>query len=184
MNIKFQSHFNTINETNCNKFQTSPLDYSDLGRVARIITHIWNHFLDDNYQAYYNKGSVTLQNPNDNHKVITVFVDYKNQFADKNNISIHENPIVVCIEITHLEPIIRKSVRDYLRGSSRYYCDPENGYSKWALLPNTDHVFDVLFLPRGQCELPLNEELYIKIQQNLNKAFDKKMENVELIIKN
>jgi len=139
--------------------------------------------LDDNYQAYYNKGSVTLQKQNDNHKVITVFVDYENRLADKNNISIHENPIVVCIEITHLEPIIREKIRDYLSNGFTYYCDPRNGFSKWALLPNTDHVFDVLFLRQGQCEYPLNEELCEEIKQNLDEGFDKNMENVGLIVK-
>ena len=43
--------------------------------------------------------------------------------------------------------------------------------------------FDVLFLPRGHCELPLNEKLYEEILNILNEAFEKNQENVGLIVR-
>ena len=179
MSKRAQSKFNIINEMNCKKFQTTALDRNDIDRIARITTHILIHFVDQNYQVYYNKGCVTFQDERNNQKVITLFVDYENHLAHKNQIPIHKNPVAVCIELTHLEPVVKKAMRDYLRTFS-YYCDPENGYSKWALLPNTDHVFDVLFLQEGDCKLSLDEETYENISTKLNEAFEKNHDNFSL----
>lgn len=145
------------NERDGEWWKTTPLANVPhaLNNLAYVAAAIAVHYVPGDWVFRANEGSVTFQNPDAPHEVVTVFVDAGNELAQKEGLSLHPDPIVVAIELTALHPFQRRCVRDYLRAQhGNLYCDPRQNHPKRFLQPrNTEHFFDILFLREGPCDL-------------------------------
>ncbi len=167
------SRFNQLDEHTALPFQTSPLLQSDVPRLSRVFLVIEQHFLaQDGWNRIFHKGSLTLQRGNHPEQVVKIFVDYGNKLAGKCGVEIHENPVVIALELTGQPAIARALLRDGLVRMFHHYVDPRvDGNSKWWLQPIESHSYDILFLESGSCEFELDgrelEELIVEIGQTL-----------------
>jgi len=148
-----------IDENSGEPCQTKPLRPADRRPIATVVAIIEKHFIEKGRWCFFpRKGSVTLQHCQDKHQVIKVFVDCGNDLSDKTGLHLHDDPIVVGVELTPLAPYVREVVRDSLRRDFMYYVDPrQQGCSKWWLQPIGDHFYDLIFMTPGDCELSCSE---------------------------
>lgn len=148
------SCYNTVSRPTVTPWKTNALSTVSSGardRLARVVAVIATHFLPG-YPYHGNRGSVTFQNPTDNHEVVCVFVDDNNRLSNREGLSLSSEPIVVAIELESQLPIVRRAVRNWLVLSFPLYFDPTRPpYHEYYLTPNPDHPYDILCLPDGPC---------------------------------
>ncbi len=177
------SIFNVLNDEFFGEFyQTKSLSLvpNRIKNLKTVAAAIYTNFVNSNYWEFEcQEGSLTLrQHFHDNcnmcektqHKVIKVFVDFRNKLAIREGIDYlaGKDPIAVGIELGYEDPLVRKNIRDYLRNKFKdFYLDPANRHSKYYLDPSK-HCYDILFLPEGPCEFPIDEELYKKISEEID----------------
>jgi len=164
-----------VNEHDGENYQTFPIQATPDGpeRVARIAAIIYMYFIDDpTWDLRVNKGSVTLQDKANSHRVVTVFVDFENRLANRMGVQIHEDPLVVAIELNYEVPGVRESIRDYL-SNQKYYQDPRQGAPKVQIMPNREHCYDVVFLGRAPCPFEENERLVESILSQIRHIIEK-----------
>jgi len=167
------SRFIHFNEQDAESFQTSALQRVDVPRVARVVLAIKEDYLAQvTWIREPYKGSITLRSEKHPGQVVKVFVDYGNKLASKCGVSIHENPIVVGLEMTEQCAFVRECIRNELNNRFSYYIDPRKGNgSKWWLKPIDHHKYDILFLERGECEFEPDrsecDELIMEIEQEI-----------------
>ena len=178
------SIFNEISNEFLGEFyKTKPLSVvpNRIQSLKTVAAAIYTNFVNFSYWEFEcQKGSLTLrQHFHDNcnmckktqHKVIKVFIDFGNELARLESVDhlVGENPIAVGIELGYEDPVIRKNIRDYFRRTfKKLYLDPVNGHSKYYLDPSK-HYYDIVFIPKGPCEFPIDEELYKKISDEIDK---------------
>ena len=141
-------------------FQTSAIQPQNTIDVARVALVIRDHFLDGDWDIDVQKGSLTIKSPSHPDQVVKVFVDYGNRLSNECGLSIHEDPVVVGLELTHSPAYVRECVRDELcRSSGQLYIDPRDPQNKkrW-LQPIEVHLYDILFLAQGYCEGEIDEQ--------------------------
>lgn len=145
-------------------FQTKPLidGEQQWALLAMCCAAVVEHCIpaDEPWYLKVNKGSLTLHSDNDSRKVITMFIDTKNNLAQKEKRSLSEAPIVVGIDLVFYSQPIRSSIRDSLQHKfGALYRNPEkNGCSEWRILPDKgDHPYDILFIQDSKqlCATPL-----------------------------
>ena len=163
------SRFIRIDESRAKAYRTKPLQKKDIQRLSIVVAAILgNHLAQQSWQREFWKGSVTLKNPDQLSLLVKVFVDYDNGLAKRCNIKIHDDPIVVGVELTNQPAYIREVVRDELKRIANYYIDPRDpNNSKWWLKPIEGHKYDILFLEKGPCPFDYDEGLQMTLQEEL-----------------
>jgi len=146
--------------------KTEPIRKQDMRQLYLVANTIAKKYINIDYWILrINKGSLTLQNKPekpeisrkraDFHEVITVFKDYENKLAKKCNLNIHDDPVVVAIELCPQPAFIRKNIREELkqRGDDHYIDGKEFHIAPKQQGPDrTEHRYDILFLRKGACE--------------------------------
>ncbi len=168
--------FAKINEESKVKpFQTKPLQHKDFYDVSFVALVLRDRFLDGDWKIEVHKGSLTIKSKMHSDQVVKVFVDYENMLAAECGVSIHEDPVVVGFELTHLPAFVRELVRIELeRRFHDLYVDPRlaDKFKRW-LQPKDSHKYDIVFLPRGYCEYEIDrqelEELCVSIEKVLQR---------------
>lgn len=187
-----KSVFNQIDESQSEHFKHGPIQNQDWERLITAATYLAGNYIDDRYKIRFNKGSLTFQQENQNHKVISFTVDYDNRLAEKMDIYAHlrnnrhyrEHPedfnemVVVYIELSDYDPFIRDAIRKEL-DRHFLYCNPTlPEFSKVYASPQKDHHYDVVFLPKGPCrqELFYDENIYTELKHILDLHPDERPE--------
>lgn len=170
-----QSVFEKINEQSGDWWQTRPLKEMPGSRqaVVTVAAVVETHYIHkDAWKPLMpHDGSVTFQHKEDNHSVITIFVDKDNKLAQKEGLSLQPDPIVVAIELTTYDPFVRSGIREKLERMFHYYLNPEKpGRTKYRLKPNEDHFFDILFLEPGECP-EVDDDTLVRIDEALDAVF-------------
>lgn len=173
--------FDRINETVANAHQTLAIHPGDIHRVSAVaVAMLHNHLSGESWRAEAYAGSITLRSDHLPGRFVKVFVDYGNQVATKCGLSIHEDPIVVGIELTFESAYLREMLRNELSSKFSYYVDPrEEGNSKWWLKPHKARKYDILFLTQGPCEYELDEIELSRMQEELEKSVQAGQEEAE-----
>lgn len=145
-------------EKAADSWQTKRLkDYTaEVSGLERVVAFIEKHYLAsdrNNWSRRINLGSVTFQNRENPHKVISVFIDDGNRLAQKYGLSLSDNPIAVGIELAAWQEYERHAIRAELQSSFERYQNPENGERKIYLAPSTNHPLDILFFNDGFCDV-------------------------------
>ncbi len=173
MRSKFATLTQQEEESGKSRQTTAILDFGPgaahrLGMVAAVIRE---HFLNDDWDFRVRRGSLTFQHKQHLHQVVKVFIDKKNRLAESYNLSLHQDPIVIGIELATFPPYIRSVIRKDLRSRFPLYIEPKSGTDKLRIQPITNHHYDVLFLSEGPCpyevDSALVEKLVIEIEQGI-----------------
>jgi len=184
--------FNELkNELDGKQHKTEMLQYRDLPGIKNIMCAICVDYI--NYHEWditVHPGSITFQKKNDDHQVIKIFVDYKNDLADKIGVSIPEyEPLVIGLELGHLDPFTRKQIRRWLRKANSagtdYYIDPVKyvNRQKTLLQPakkdiNKNHYYDILFLREIPCKYEEDGEVISMVDCFIDDIVRKSYDNL------
>ena len=173
--------FDRIDETAASAHQTLAIQPGDIHRVSAVaVAILHNHLSGESWRAEAYAGSVTLRSDSHPGRFVKVFVDYGNQVATKCGLSIHEDPIVVGIELTIESSYLREALRNELSSKFSYYVDPrEGGNSKWWLKPHKERKYDILFLMQGPCEYELDEVELSRLMDELERSIKAGREEAE-----
>lgn len=169
------SRFDQADETFANAHQTLAIQKGDIHRVCTVASAILhNHLAGDSWRPEAYKGSITLRSDDHPGRFVKVFVDYGNQLAAKCGLSIHDNPIVVGVELTIESAFVREVLRNEFSSIFSFYVDPRiAGNSKWWLKPHEERKYDILFLKQGPCEFELDEGKLVSLMDELDNAIKK-----------
>lgn len=196
---KQHSKFNPIYKNQSEKLKNQPLQKKDSDRIARVATYAMGNFLEGTYEIHYNKGSFTFQHHEEKHRVLSIAIDYDNQMAYKMGVYRKiakyrfyyddrydfNDMVIIFIELSKYDPFARDAIREYLnKHFMATYCDPRNGFDKVSVLPQMEHAYDVVFLPKGPCreEYVFDEELYMKIKDPIEEAIDSQAKDYQFIL--
>lgn len=150
-----------------------------LDQLARVVHVIERRFLSDRYNHWIADGSVYFCHKKSRQSVVRVWVDYDNALSDRLlKLPISRMPIAVGIDLTAYRPIQRHRIREYLRATFQYYCDPEQvshpiapyKVHKIMLRPDSDHWLDVVFFPEVPRAIPINEKQLIAVQHAIGEG--------------
>jgi len=144
-----------------------------LDRLIRVVHVVEDQYLSENFDHWFESGSVTFRHKTIKQFVVRVWIDDDNRLSRHFGLSMTPLPIVVGVDLTSHSPIERKAIRDHLRGHF-HYVNPEDGplpvtredARKVDLMPirtNTCHPLDILFLPDGPCNVPIYEKRFLDI---------------------
>jgi hypothetical protein len=133
-------------------------------RLAQVVAAIKANYLTDaGWRFRVHEASITFQQFRNRHYTVKILIDVHNELARKAGIAIRRNPIVVGLELTHVNAFVRESIRDGLASQfGDYYLDPRRPRSdsleiisndKYWIAPHNDHFYDMVFL--GQGSLPV-----------------------------
>lgn len=128
-----------------------------IDRLATVVVAIEEHFLSDQWETEVIPGSVRLRHKTQGRWLVRVFIDDGNRLANKNNLQLSEEPIVVGVDLTDRTPYERHLIREDLRIRFPYYVDPEAGGKKIWVQVDEEHRLDYLFIPAGPCDLPIDQ---------------------------
>jgi hypothetical protein len=169
-----------IVETNAEMFQTSKLlelDHRFAGvikRISSVTSILLDHFVNCNeWEWHAVEGSITIQQIKNNLRVIKVFVDDNGKIFRKVPGFAEDHAIVVGIELTTEDPFTRKQIRNYLGSTfGNHYIDPKTFY-KIALLPQTDHLYDIVVLDKGRCPIDIYAQSASKVYESIQEQLSK-----------
>ncbi len=170
----------SINETNSVSFKTTKLLELDhmfpglIKRIASVTSIILDHFINiEEWKWHAEEGSITIQQKKNNLKVVKVFVDDNGKILSKVPGFTEDHAIVVGIELTTEDPFTRKQIRDYLRNTfGNHYLDPRN-FDKTDLLPQTEHMYDIVVLGKGKCPFDIYAQSASKVYESILEQLSK-----------
>jgi hypothetical protein len=127
-------------------------------RLATVAAAVKTQYLvDKGWRFRVHEASLTFQKFANRHQAVKVLVDMHNELARKAGIAIRRNPVVVGVELTHVNPIVRESMRNYLSQQfGQNYLDPRApredslhfiSNDKYWIAPHNDHYYDMVFVP-------------------------------------
>lgn len=140
-----------LNACNINPeyFKTEAVRNNDWKKLCRVIVYILQVYIRKDWVIRKNKGSITIQNPNDPKEVVTVLIDYGNRLSRKVGIKTYDDPVAVMVEICPQPEIFKVLLREKLENLfGNNYLKGEEYY----IAPNREHHFDVVILPPGVCK--------------------------------
>ena len=130
-------------------------------RLANVVAAIKANYLTDaGWRFRMHEASLTFQQFRKKHYAVKIFIDINNELARKTGVAIRRNPIVVGIELTHVNPFVRESIRDRLAEQfGDYYLDPRRSRTdsleiisndKYWIAPHNNHFYDIVFVQEGK----------------------------------
>ena len=170
----------------CDFYQTTPIVQTPhrINNLIIVAAAIWTNFINGPFWVFdCERGSLTLREhfhkdctlcEKNQHKIIKIFVDVGKKMAQKEGVDhlLGDDPIAVGIELSYEDPLVRQSIRDFLRNHfGKFYLDPLANHFKYHLNPS-EHCYDIVFLREGPCEYPYEEylrEISVEVESKIGK---------------
>jgi hypothetical protein len=164
-------------EQTADTWKTIPLLDSPhaISGFANVVGALKVHYLPaERWDSWLNKGSFTFRHKQHPRWQVRVFVDDGGRLADTYGLSLPGEAVVIGVDLTDRDPFERYAIRQFLR-TYRFYMDPETGEKKIRLLTpqkHEDHFLEVVFVPPGPCESPVDEAMVAALIREIEQSRD------------
>ena len=162
-------------------FQTTEAGRADPSRVDAlrfVVAAVKGSLSNGHWRLAENKGSVTFEHKPEPTQPVTIFIDIDNKLANQYQLNLHDDPIVLAVDLADLSPFHRHCVRQELRSLfGDLYIDPENIRPQWGAIVKrhfnpVEHHFDIAFFRPGPCpeDLTPDKRTIAEVADLLRKA--------------